>query len=134
MVSREDLESYFIRMDSEYEEIAEGIYLVRGRSEGLTVVVNHSSPLLVLRLKVMDLEPGTGGSREELFRTLLQLNANDVIHGAYGLEENELVLTETLQLETMDFPELQDALESIMLAASSHMERIRALAAAPVEG
>ncbi len=133
MVSREDLESYFIRMDAEYEEIAEGIYLVRGRSEGLTVVANHSSPLLVLRLKVMDLEPGTG-SREELFRTLLELNANDVIHGAYGLEENELVLTETLQLETMDFAELQDALESIMLAASSHMERIRALAAAPVEG
>ena len=133
MVSREDLESYFIRMDAEYEEIAEGIYLVRSRSEGLRVVVDHSPPLLVLRLKVMDLEPGAG-NREELFRTLLELNANDVIHGAYGLEENELVLTETLHLETMDFLELQAALESITLAASSHMERIRTLAAAPVEG
>jgi hypothetical protein len=133
MVTREDLESYFIRMDAEYEEVAEGIYLVHSRSEGLTLVVNHSPPLLVLRLKVMDLDRGAG-NREELFRTLLELNANDVIHGAYGLEEDELVLTETLHLENLDFPGLQASLESIMMAASGHMERIRALAAAPVEG
>jgi hypothetical protein len=133
MVSREDLESYLIRMDVEYDEIAEGMFLVRSGSEGLPVVVNHSPPLLILRLKVMDLEP-VAGSREALFRTLLELNANELVHGAYGLEDHELVLSETLQLESLDFPELQAALESILMAASSHMERIRELATVPTGG
>jgi hypothetical protein len=133
MVTREDLESFLIRMDLEYEEIAEGMYLVMSRDEALPLVVNHSPPLLVVRLKVMDLAPANG-SREELYRTLLELNANDVVHGAYGLEGNELVLSDTLQLESLDLPELQAAVESITMAASSHMERIKSLAATPVEG
>jgi len=133
MVTREDLESFLIRMDLEYDEIAEGMYLVRSRDEALPLVVNHSPPLLVVRLKVMDL-PVADGSREELYRTLLELNANDVVHGAYGLEGNELVLNDTLQLESLDLPELQAAVESISMAASSHMERIKALVGTPVEG
>ena len=32
MVSREDLESFFIRMDVEYEEVDKGMWLVRGRN------------------------------------------------------------------------------------------------------
>jgi hypothetical protein len=133
MVTREDLESFLIRMDLEYEEIAEGMYLVRSRDDALPLVVNHSPPLLVVRLKVMDLPP-ENGSREELYRTLLELNANDVVHGAYGLEGNELVLNHTLQLESLDLPELQAAVESISMAASGHIERIKSLAGAPVEG
>ncbi len=134
MVTREDLESYLIRMDLEYEEIAEGMYLVRSRDEQLPIVVNHSPPLLILRLKVMDL-PDTEGSLEELYRTLLELNAADVVHGAYGLEGEELVLGLSLQLESLDYGQLQASLESLQMAASGHMETIKELvAAAPVGG
>jgi hypothetical protein len=59
---------------------------------------------------------------------LLELNATDVVHGAYGIENGELVLSDYLGLETLDFPELQASMESIQLAASSHMQRIRSLA------
>jgi hypothetical protein len=133
MVTREDLENFLIGNDLDYEEVAEGMYLVRNDSDGLPVVVNHSPPLLIVRMKIMDL-PEHGGNRAELYRTLLELNATDVVHGAYGIEEGELILSHTLQLETLDFPELQAAMESIQMAASSHMERIRTLAAVPVEG
>lgn len=133
MLTKEDLESYLIRMDLEYEEIDEGMYLVRSRDDNLPIVVHQSPPLLVFRLKVMDL-PDTGGSREELFRTLLELNASDVVHGAYGLEDDELVLGLSLQLETLGYGELQAALESLQMAASGHMETIKNLASAPVEG
>ncbi len=132
MVTREDVESYLIRMDVEYEEIDDGMYLVRSRSERLPIVVHHSPPLLVLRLKVMDLE-GDPASLAELYRTLLELNATDVVHGAYGLEGEELVLGLSLQLESLDYAEVQAAIESLQMAASSHMEQIRNLAAAPVE-
>jgi hypothetical protein len=133
MVTREDLESFLIRIDVEYEENAEGKYLVRKPDEPLPIVVNHSPPLLILRMKIMDL-PRQEGSREELYRTLLELNTTDVVHGAYGIEEGELVLGHTVQLEGLTLAELQAALESLQMAASSHMERIKSLASAPVEG
>ena len=133
MLTREDLESYLSRMDLDYEELEEGMYLVRAGEERLPVVVNHSPPLLYLRLKVMDLNQAEG-PREDLYRTLLELNASEVVHGAYGLERSEIVLSQTLQLESLPFTEFQTSLESILFAASSHMGRIRAMAAASAEG
>ena len=131
MVTREDLESFLIRMDLDWEEVDQDMFLVRSRNGGTPMVVHYSPPLLLVRMKVMDL-PADGG--EQLFRTLLELNATDVVHGAYGIEEGELILSDTLELETLDFHELQASLESLQLALSGHMERIRSLAGAAAEG
>lgn len=132
MVTLEDLESFLIRMDLEYDEVDEGMYLVRARNDGPPIVVHHSPPVLLLRLKVMDLPDGA--DLGDLYRTLLEFNATDVVHGAYGIEEGELILSDTLELETLDFQELQASVESVQIAASSHMQRIRSLAGAGVEG
>lgn len=132
MVTRDDLESYLIRMDLEFEEVDDGMFLVQPRNEGPPVVVHHSPPLLVIRLKVMDLpESGDLGG---LYKNLLVWNATDVVHGAYGIEEGDLVLTDTLELETLDFPELQASLESMQMAAASHYDEIKALASTGQEG
>ncbi len=130
MASLEDVESFLIRMDLEYEEIDEGMFLAHGRNDGAGVVVHHTSPLLVLRLKVMDLPSEADGRMMELYKALLVLNATDVVHGAYGIEEGELILTDTLELENLDFTEVQASMESLQLAASSHIEAIRELAEA----
>ncbi len=134
MISLEDLESFLIRMDLDYHEVDEGMFLVRSRNDGPSIVVHHSPPVLLLRMKVMDLPDNGDPSLGALFRTLLELNATDVVHGAYGIEENELILSDTLELETLDFAELQASLESVQIAASSHIERIKSLAQAGVEG
>ena len=126
MVTREDLESFLIRMDVEYQELEEGMFLVRTHNGGYPLVLNYAPPLLLLRMKVMDLRDEAGN--EELYRTLLQLNASDVVHGAYGIEDGELIISDTLELETLDFVEVQASVESIHLAASGHMARIRDLA------
>jgi hypothetical protein len=133
MVSREDLESFLIRMDIEYDEVDEGMFLVQGRNSGFPVVVHHADALLLIRMKVMDL-PESIDDEVGLFRTLLELNATDVVHGAYGLEDGELILSDTLELETLDFHELRASTESIELAATSHMNRIRALAGVATDG
>lgn len=132
MVTREDLESFFIRMDVEYEEVDQGMYLVRGRNSGLPLVIHYSDNLLLIRMKVMEL-PEHKENALELYHTLLKLNASDIVHGAYGIEENELILSDTLELETLDFLELQASVESMEMAASGHMERIKALAGAKAE-
>jgi hypothetical protein len=132
MVTREDIESFLIRMDLSYTEVADGMYLLRSGEAELPTVVHVTPPLVVIRLKLLDLPARNG--MEDLYRTLLELNAVDVVHGAYGIEDGELILTDTLQLETLDFVELQASLESLQIAASSHMERITTLAGAGVEG
>ena len=132
MVTRDDLESYLIRMDLDFEEVDEDMFLVHPRNEGTPVVVHHSPPLLVARLKVMSVPEGR--DLGELFETLLIWNATDVVHGAYGIEEGDLVLTDTLELETLDFPELQASLESMQMAAASHIKQIKALAGTGQEG
>jgi hypothetical protein len=132
MVTRDDLESFLIRMDLDFNEVDDGMYIVHSPNDGPPVVVHHSPPLLLVRLKVMDLPESS--DLQELYRTLLVWNATDVIHGAYGIEEGDLVLTNTLELGTLDFPELQASLESLQMAASSHMETIKSLAAVGQEG
>ena len=133
MVTREDLESFLIRMDLEYDEVDEGMFLVQGRNSGLPVVVHHADALLLIRMKVMDL-PESMQDEGAFYRTLLELNATDVVHGAYGLENGELIISDTLELETLDFHELRASTESIELAATGHMERIRALAGVAIDG
>jgi hypothetical protein len=129
MVSREDLESFLIRMGLEFEEIDQGMYLTRDDGTGLPVVVHHADALLLLRMKVMDM-PEEGPNSKEFYRTLLELNARELVHGAYGIEDGELIISDTLELETLDFLELQASMESITMAASSHMDQIRTLAGA----
>lgn len=127
MVTRDDLESYLIRMDVDFDEVDDGMFLIHTDNGGAPIVVHHSEPLLLVRMKVMDLPTGQqdlGG----LYETLLRLNATDVIHGAYGIEAGELILSDTLQLGNLDFDELRASLESVQIAASSHVSRIQALA------
>lgn len=131
MVGREDLESFLIRMDLEYEEVDEGMFLTRSEDGGATVVVHHADALLLIRMKVMDMP---SEESMDLYRTLLELNATEVVHGAYGIEDGDLILSDTLELETLDFLELQASMESITLAAASHIEQIRSLAGHGSEG
>jgi hypothetical protein len=127
MVTQDDLESYLIRMDADFEEVDEGMFLVRSENGGAPIVVHHSEPVLLIRMKVMDLS-ANADALCGLYETLLKLNATDMVHGAYGIEEGELIISDTLQLANLDYQELQASLESVQLAASAHLSRIRALA------
>lgn len=132
MVTRDDVESFLIRMDLDFREVDDGMFLVQGPSNGIPLVVHHTPPLLVIRLKIMTLPDNK--ELGSLYKALLTWNATDVVHGAYGIEEGDLILTDTLELETLDFPELQASMESLQMAASSHMEQIKDLAGTGQEG
>ena len=127
MVTQDDLESYLMRMDADFEEVDEGMFVLRSENGGAAIVVHHSEPVLLIRMKVMDLSANSADLCS-LYETLLKLNATDMVHGAYGIEEGELIISDTLQLGSLDFEELQASLESVQLAASSHLSDIRALA------
>jgi hypothetical protein len=56
----------------------------------------------------------------ELYTKLLELNANDVIHGAYALDKNKIVLIHSLQYSSMDFEDFRASLDSFGLALTQH--------------
>jgi len=134
MTTREDLESYIVRLGAEYEEVAEDMWVVRGPDGGAPVVVHYSPPVVVLRLKVMDLPSSDDAQFAALYRRLLELNATDIVHGSYGIDDGELVLSDALELETLDFHELRSSYESLSLAASTHMPDLAALVPVSHEG
>ena len=47
------------------------------------VVVTYEPPLVVFRMKLMEIPKDR---REDFFKLLLELNATNMIHGAYGIE------------------------------------------------
>ena len=129
MVTREDIESYLDRLGSEgvsYEEIEPGLWVVKpGGQLDLEVVVNYSPPVVLFRVKVMSCPPD--GSRcADLNRRLLELNATDLLHGSYGIEQDSIVLTEALELSHLDYEEFQATYESITLALASHLRELAA--------
>lgn len=121
MISREDVEAFVDRLvgGSDYEEVGEGIWVI-SVGDGPEVVVNYGPPVLVLRVNVMAV-PKSDASKVQLMTKLLELNATDLVHGSYGLEGEHIVLTDTLQLENLDFNELQASFDSITLALASHL-------------
>jgi hypothetical protein len=58
---------------------------------------------------------------------MLELNATDIVHGSYGIEAQEIVLSDALELETLDFVELRSSYESLTMAASSHLPELAAI-------
>jgi len=134
MVTRDDVESYLLRTGLDHSEISDGMWLVGGDGdEGAGIVVHYSPPLVVFRLKVMDL-PTDEARYAALYRRLLELNATDLVHAAYALEQGDVILTESLEAENLDFNELQATLDSFQMALASHLDALsdfRDCAAAP---
>lgn len=123
MVTREDVESFLLRMELEVEEVESGMWVSRNGDDGVSMVVHYSPPLLVLRTKVLDV-PKDQARCAELYRRLLELNATDLVHGAYGIEEDDIVLADSLELENLDFNEFQASVDSMQLAVASHLESL----------
>jgi hypothetical protein len=123
MVTRDEVESYLHRMELDFEEVDEGMWVARNGTEGAGVVVNHSPPVLVFRAKVLDV-PQDEKQCAQLFQRLLELNATDLVHGAYAIEEGDVILTEALELENLDFNEFQATVDSIQMAMASHVEEL----------
>ncbi|MGI9038027.1 MAG: hypothetical protein ACR2GQ_04100 [Gemmatimonadota bacterium] len=124
MISREDFESFMIRMELDFEEIGENLWIVDpDRSGSASVVVSYSPPLVVMRSAVRGV-PVDDEERLALYGRLLELNATDLVHGAYGVEDGEVVLTDALEVENLDFSEFQASLESLSIALTSHRDQL----------
>jgi hypothetical protein len=121
MKSVNDVESYLMKMELPHEEPRDGTWLVRGIDGIDNIVITLAGPVLVFRVKVMEVPRH---NREECFRTLLELNATEMMHGAYGVEGDSVVISDALQLENLDYNEFAATVDDITLAVASHHGRL----------
>ena len=129
MVTREDIEAFLDRLSAEgasYQELESGLCVVRpGGALEFDVVVTHNPPVVLLRVKVMPL-PADAAHQAALNRRLLELNAGDLLHGSYGIDQDNVVLTEALELSHLDFEEFLSSYESMTLSLTSHLRELAA--------
>jgi hypothetical protein len=125
MVTREDVVNFLNRMEIEFEEVSDGMWLAYTDDDqgGTPLVISHAPPLLVFRLKVLDV-PRDGEKCSQLYKRLLQANANELVHAAYGLEEEDVILTDSLQLENLDFNEFQATVDSFQMAMATQLDTL----------
>ena len=127
MVTHDDIQAFLDRLGqsgASYTEVSDGLWNVRpGGDLDFGLVVHYSPPVVVLRVKVMDL-PKDGAKHTGFFRRLLELNASDLLHGSYGIQDHAIVLTEALELAHLDYEEFLASYESITLALASHIREL----------
>ena len=72
--------------------------------------------------RIADATDGPGsGTEAALFRRLLELNVRNLVHASYGIEDDHVVLSSALELENLDFNEIQAALDEIDVALSTSL-------------
>ena len=124
MANERDVERYFEELGYDYEMLGPSMWVVDAAVEGGfgKVIVSYSPPLVVLRLKVVELAKGRDDAK--LFRALLEANARDVVHGAFGLEDNAIVVVDTFEAEYFDVVELQASVDGMAFAAATILPRL----------
>jgi hypothetical protein len=118
----EDVESFLIRMGAPYDDLGNGMFVLHDDTRPGDVAIKVQDPIIVFRSKVMELPTAR---REELYRTLLDMNAREMVHGAYGIEDDAIVMVEAMPLENLDFNEVQAVLDDFAMAMSKHLPRLR---------
>jgi hypothetical protein len=120
MATHENIEHYLIQTEYPFDSIESDMWVIRDTAN---IVVTYESPLVVFRMKLMEIPKQR---REDFFKLLLELNATNMLHGAYGIEGDNVVLIDTLQSESLDFNEFQASLDALLLASTQDYQKLKA--------
>jgi hypothetical protein len=127
----DQIESFLIDSDLPFEEVQEGFWLINDEADHIdNIVLYHSPPVVTFRVKLMEVPDTDDHSvRLALFQRLLELNATSMVAGAYGLEQNSVVVVDTLQSQNLDYNEFQASIDGIALAVREHYHELKDLLA-----
>jgi hypothetical protein len=119
--STEDLGAYLTRLDRRFDKVDEHTYLVSLGAGKPPAALRVEPPVVLVQVAVGAAPVGSSGREAAMFRRLLELNATDLMHAAYGIEHGQIVLGAALELDTMDIGELEAVLANIDMALTEHV-------------
>lgn len=116
------INDYLLQLNMSYEVVGEGMWVVSDEYDNVeNLVISYENPLVIFRVKLMDVPTS---NKEEFFEKLLRLNASSLTHGAYALENNHVVIVETLEAENLDLNELIASVDAIIMAISQDYKEL----------
>lgn len=114
-----------VQMELPYESLNEGTWVVTpGNMRHTHILVTVQEPIVVFTALVFTLSPSTP-NREQLFRTLLELN-EELLYCAYGLQGEQILISGAQQLESLDFNEFQAMIDDMSMSVDSHIDKLTA--------
>ncbi len=137
MRTEKDIEAYLLRLNRRFDAAAHAgdgptTYLVYPSEAMPPIAVRVAPPLVVLRVHIGDvgkLVHPKPDAELALFRKLLELNVKALVHASYGLDGERIVLSAALELENLDFNELEATLDELELALAQQVPILAELSA-----
>jgi hypothetical protein len=128
MRTQKDVEAYLDRTRRPYSHLDDqpGTYLVTAQGGLPTIAVRVDPPLVLVRAPVGDV-PKDGHTHIELYRKLLISNAKTLVHGSFGLEDDKIVLCSALEIENLDYNELEATLDEIEMTLVQQVPQLLSL-------
>ena len=112
------IEQYLIDLMYTYQQVENNLWYIEDEEHSLSgVAIIMAAPLVIFRVVVMD-DPKK--NPQEFYAKLLELNAKDMVHGAYALEDGKVILIDTLEYDTMDYGDFRAVLDAFSLALTQH--------------
>jgi hypothetical protein len=116
------IEKYLIDLGISYQELSNNSWLIEDENKGYPkMIVSLSDPLVIITADVM---PVPKKNAEPLLKTLLELNATDLLHGAYAISGGDIIVIDTLEHATLDKEEFLASIESISFALLEHYKKL----------
>jgi hypothetical protein len=127
MRTASDIEAYLVQMNRRYRSVEDqpGTFLVEAGP--IPVAVRVDPPLVLVRVQIGEAQGAPDPAA--LYLRLLELNARELVHASYGVDHGVVVLSSALELENLDFNELQATMEEIDLALAQQLPGLASLAA-----
>ncbi|MDM8538964.1 YbjN domain-containing protein, partial [Desulfobacterales bacterium HSG17] len=119
-----EMDIAIIEEDNENE-----LVVVENENEGIkNLIVDCEEPNVIIEQLIMKLKPSVSA---DFYKRLLQMN-RELVHGAFALDETGdlLLFRDTLQLENLDYNELEGSIKALSLAMSEYGAELLNFAAA----
>jgi hypothetical protein len=126
--SNEDLEAYLNRLERRFERVDDGTYLIPMGPQAPPAALRLAPPVLVAQV-VIGPAPTVAENSAPLFRRLLEFNAECLVHAAYGIERDTIVLSAALELDNLDINEIEAVLADLDMALAEQVPAIRKVVA-----
>jgi len=113
-------------MELEYSILLEDrendVFVVESPDDGISnLMIGIADPIIIIEQYLFDLNVNVG----DVSKQLLMKN-RDIVHGAFVMDDDgkKVLFRDTLQIETLDFEELEGTLTSLSLLLSEYTDEI----------
>src|SRR5262245_44441006 len=111
--TNEDLEGFLTKLERKYERLADGTYIVSMGPGRPLVAMQLAAPVLGLEVVIGEVPTAPAERLLVLFRRLLEYNAARLLHAAYGIQGQQIMLSAALELVSVDLNELEAVLADL---------------------